>query len=44
MIKVEHLTETELEEIGKTYANYNYPENDKDAKWLEINLKVMKLC
>ena len=29
MIKVDYLTENELEEIGETYANYNYPENDK---------------
>lgn len=29
MIKVEHLTETELEEIGEAYANYNYTPNDK---------------
>ena len=29
MIKVEYLTKAELEELGETYANYNYPENDK---------------
>lgn len=29
MIKVTNLTDAELDEIGMTYANYAYPENDK---------------
>lgn len=29
MIKVTNLTDAELDEIGLTYANYSYPEDDK---------------